>query len=314
MGQWTDWQRLDGVPEVQSAPALAAANRNHMLCMVRSSDNTPFWCAWTSRGGWDVRWTRSLGGTLQFAPAITAYGADRYLAFHTGSRQTLYRRAWDASAGWERSWRALRTDLAWGAPAVASRGGRGSAVPQPVDVVVRNSANRLGHLHWDGSQWGDVRYLPPTVAGQPALASWGSGRLDLFARTARENGLLHLSHLNGSWERTGRDLTAGESLTAGPAAAAWGQGRLDVFARGGEYQVIHRYFDGAAWSDWGDLGGADEGTADNVAVTSRAPGNLELVMRGRDNRLWWRTYTADSDEIGGGGGEAADVTDSGTPG
>ncbi|WP_413812493.1 hypothetical protein [Streptomyces sp. OE57] len=44
------------------------------------------------------------------------------------------------------------------------------------------------------------------------------------------------------------------------------------------------------------------GTDDNPAAISRTKGNIELFIRGRDNHLYRRAYTADADELNDNGG------------
>ncbi|MDD2481991.1 MAG: hypothetical protein PHF82_07680, partial [Lutispora sp.] len=44
-------------------------------------------------------------------------------------------------------------------------------------------------------------------------------------------------------------------MTSAPAAVSWGPNRIDVFGRGQNQSLWHKYWNGARWSDWEDLGG-----------------------------------------------------------
>jgi hypothetical protein len=79
----------------------------------------------------------------------------------------------------------------------------------------------------------------------------------------------------------------------------WGPDRLDVFAKGWDHQVLHRSWNGEAWSEWDNLG--IHNTDDHLAAVSRMPGNIELFGRGRDNKLWHCTYPAAAGELDSGG-------------
>src|SRR5689334_3606185 len=77
----------------------------------------------------------------------------------------------------------------------------------------------------------DWRWTSTTIGGSPAsdpaLASWGPGRLDLFY-VGPAGSLLHRSFQN-AWSDE-EDL--GGHLTSSPAAVSWGSDHIDVFARG----------------------------------------------------------------------------------
>ncbi|MGA5798995.1 hypothetical protein ACPC27_31300 [Streptomyces cellulosae] len=74
---------------------------------------------------------------------------------------------------------------------------------------------------------------------------------------------------------------------------------MDVFAKNWDHQILHRTWNGRTWSEWEDLGPAN--TDDNLAAVSPKPGVTELSGRGRNNRRYRRTYTADDSELDTGG-------------
>jgi len=158
-----------------------------------------------------------------------------------------------------------------------------------------HKANILGPFNYVGTAWAldsrgygyiAVEFLSaPTLGNASAgagVASWGSGRLDVFIRGS-DNALWHRFYDAGSWSAW---ESLGGVLSADPAAVSWSNGRLDVFVRGGDAALWHRWYSGS-WSAWESLGGV---LADAPTVTSWASGRLDVFVRGTDNRLWHRWY------------------------
>jgi peptide methionine sulfoxide reductase MsrB len=69
--------------------------------------------------------------------------------------------------------------------------------------------------------------------------------------------------------------------------SSWGPDRLDVFAAGADGQLIHKWWDGSAWSDWDRIGGAFHG---NPAAVSWGTKRIDVFVQGTDNHLGhlWR--------------------------
>ena len=59
-----------------------------------------------------------------------------------------------------------------------------------------------------------------------------------------------------------------------------------MFARGGDNTLRHRWYDGFTWHPWENLGGE---LTSAPAVESRAPGHLDVFMRGADGALHTRS-------------------------
>jgi hypothetical protein len=129
--------------------------------------------------------------------------------------------------------------------------------------------------------WIGWESLGGTLTSDPAVASWSSGRLDVFVR-GTDNALWHKWFQNGwsGWE------SLGGLLTSGPAVAAWSAGRLDVFVRGTDNALWHKWFQNG-WSGWESLGGVL--TSDPAAVSWSA-GRLDVFARGTDNALWHKWF------------------------
>ncbi|MFI5681887.1 hypothetical protein [Streptomyces cellulosae] len=234
------------------------------------------------------------GRNAIFDPAITAYEPERYTIYHVGTGQKVYRKTYTQGSDWETQWFETRPEATiWSGLAAAS------AKDSRIDLFGLDRTNQLRHASApaDGS-WGPFNAIGGNFQGTPAAVSWGTGRLDVFARGATTNKLFHRTQYGTQWNRTWTDL--GGALLSGPGAASWGPNRLDVFAKDKEHHLVHKFFDGSSWSDWTDLGLV--ATDDNPAAVSRKPGNIELFVRARDSKLYHRTYTADQGEIDGAGG------------
>jgi hypothetical protein len=129
---------------------------------------------------------------------------------------------------------------------------------------------------------------------EPALSSWGVGRLDLFV-CGKESALWHRAWVQGTgwgaWENLGG------VLTSPPSAVSWGPNRIDVVARGSYNHVWHWAWNGSSWSAediYGEVSSAP-------AVSSRGVGILDVFVRGMDNALWvksllpgsgWNSWTS----------------------
>ena len=126
---------------------------------------------------------------------------------------------------------------------------------------------------------------PPSTAG-PDVASWGTGRLDVFAR-GTDNALWHRAWDSSALAGWSPWASLGGVLTSGPAAVSWGPNRIDVFARGTDYALWHRVWDTSRWSDWESLGGLLTSGPD---VSSWSNGRLDVFARGTDDALWHRVW------------------------
>jgi hypothetical protein len=121
------------------------------------------------------------------------------------------------------------------------------------------------------------------LTSAPAICSWGSGRLDVFAR-GEDFALWHKRFTDGSWSDW---ESLGGGLSSPPAAVSWGEGRIDVFVRGNDRALWHKWFTDSNWSDWESLGGV---LNFGPAVSSWGPGRLDVFARGTDNTVFQRSF------------------------
>jgi hypothetical protein len=129
------------------------------------------------------------------------------------------------------------------------------------------------------------RLLLPVQRGVD-VASWGRGRLDVFA-WGSDLRLWHRWYISGSGWSSWQNL--GGELTSDPTAVSWGDGRIDVFAKGGSDQLVHKWFTRTnGWSGWQDLGGTLTSAPD---VASWGTGRLDVFARGGSNQLVHKWYS-----------------------
>jgi hypothetical protein len=179
------------------------------------------------------------------------------------------------------SWNHFGGTLA-SAPAAVSWGpDRLDVVAMGADGAVYHTYSTNGGINW--MAWARLGMPSGTsLTLEPALASWGPNRLDLFVRGV-DNTLWHLPYTGswGAWENL-----AG-ILTSSPTAAAWGANRLDVFARGYDNELWHLPYAGS-WGTWERIGGLQLDSAPSAVAP--ASGQLQVFARGIDQALWQRTY------------------------
>jgi hypothetical protein len=129
-------------------------------------------------------------------------------------------------------------------------------------------------IHFDG-----VTNAAPAIDSETiAVASWGTERLDLFARDIN-NHLRHRYWSNRTWSGW-EDL--GGSIQSAPTAVSWANNRIDTFARGTNNHLLHWWWDGTKWHDAQDLGG---GLSSAPSVMSQAESSLDVFVRGGSNHL-----------------------------
>ena len=153
---------------------------------------------------------------------------------------------------------------------LVSTGGR-------LDVACAVGATLAHWCAWDAP----VPPLSGGVGSAPAITSWASGRLDVFASDAGGQ----LAHTWSAGQFSGWETFSG-GIVGPPAAASWSAGRLDVFARGVDNQLLHKWF-GNGWSAWEPLGG---GLNSAPTVSSWGAGRLDAFVRGTDNQLWHKWF------------------------
>jgi hypothetical protein len=246
--------------------------------------------------GWD-----NLGGDFSDGAAIFAIGNDGLGAMAPWSDGSLRTSEWSAG-GWN-DWLPLGSTVTTGARPAALAFGDPGGVSYTTDVfVVADNANaQLLHQGCTGSKFeqflscGDPEQLGAGFAGGPAAVSWAIGRLDVFARSSKDNTLQHNWFENGSWNAW--EAPTPDKIKYGPAAIAFdaaltGAHHIDIFAVGQDnamYQLT--YDDPAGWGTPLSLGGS---FSDAPAVTGFGPSLIEVVARSTDGKLQYNEFEGNS--------------------
>lgn len=123
--------------------------------------------------------------------------------------------------------------------------------------------------------------IDPTVP--MGVASWGSERLDLFAKGI--DGTLKHKVYNGRW--SGWESLGG-AITSGPSAVSWGPGRIDVVARGVGGDVQQTSYSNGTWAAWRSLGGVIK---NEPSITSWGINHLDVYVRGGGDAVYHKGYS-----------------------
>lgn len=176
-GPWTSWRSLGG--QLTSAPDAVRAADGTVLVGARGLDGG-IWVRLRNPAGTWSGWTTMGGGTpAGSAPAfaVTTGLVPTTNVLVRGLDDALWVRTSNLLGAFD-PWRRVGGVLTTG-PAAA-----GGAAGDALDVVVRGSDGRVYGTRGYGSSFsafGPLTKEPVAVA--PALASWGTGRLDLVAST-----------------------------------------------------------------------------------------------------------------------------------
>ena len=127
------------------------------------------------------------------------------------------------------------------------------------------------------AQWQGWEDLGGPITSPPAVASWGPGRLDVFAAGA-DGQLVHRA-FDGEWDDW---HTLGGIFKGGPAAVSWGKNRIDIFVQGMDDHLGHFWWNGEQWRGWQDLGGP---ISSPPAVASWESKRLDVFAAGPDGQL-----------------------------
>ena len=193
--------------------------------------------------------------------------------WHDEGDWEIFGRAWVEWSEWKNLGGSLTA-----APAVASRD------HTHLDLFIRGGDNHMWHRSGDGSNFGNWTDLggPP---GEPIVSGDAHDPSTVLVSTAGPGGGI---------------VGTPVELTSAPAAVSWGPNRIDTFARGKFGHMWHKWWDGATWSGWEDLGG-DLSSA--VAVSSRQENRLDCFVRGPSDHLWhkwWNgSFWSNWEDLGG---------------
>ena len=239
------------------------------------------------------------------SPAVETWGGNSLAIYVRGSNDRIYKKFRDVPNNTWSGWEDLGTPLGTGTtrdPAVVSWGaGR-------TDLVSRRG-NMVSIRTFNNNSWGPWQSLggpSSAAASAPALTSWGPDRLDVFVR-GTDNQLYHKSctaNCNGSagiW--TSWMVRPGATFRGKPAAVSRGTGHLHVFIHGEDGKLYGINNDNDIWTDWYLVPTDTPGTlrwdprcpdCSSPAAASRGNSNLDVFIRGWDEKLWATSWNGGS--------------------
>jgi len=226
---WSAEEDLGG--NLTSSPAAVSWQSGRIDIFARGTDanGTPnvLMHLWYS-SGW--RPWESLGGTLTSGPSVASWVAGRLDIFYANASHALGHIWFDGDI-WEPH-EQLGPETFVGSPAAVSWS-RGR-----IDVVARGSASGSPLIHkWiDGGNWSGWETLGGALSSNPAIASFGQGRLDVFYRGA-SGALLTQWFDSGAWHT---ESSLGGTFIGAPGAVSWGGQRIDVVVNDPGGGVVQR--------------------------------------------------------------------------
>jgi hypothetical protein len=289
-GTWApagSWEGLGGF--LTSNPTATTFSTPEVDIFVRNGANDVSQRLWN--GTWSSWFTVPGGGTLWSDPVAVSWGNGRVDLFALGGDSQLkhlsYTGTWQPWEGTPFNGVVLK---AGSRPAVVSRAGSNR-----IDIVARGDDDRLKYISCTGAcagtSWSAWTDLGGILNSDPAMDSWGTGRLDAFVQ-GTDLQLKHIAFAGGAW--TGWESSPFEGLTlkygSTPVALSWASGKIDVYARsygvaddGAHNLLTHIAWNGTTWTWWEPMEGGII-VADPVAM--HAGNKDQVVVIGLGNSTW----------------------------
>jgi hypothetical protein len=194
------------------------------------------------------KWLRACPSRRgQFPFHLFLGGRPIYVVYVNASGSNVLHKYYDD--GWGPSWEDVE-DLGGNVTFVTST----SRSPDRLDFVGR-SGDSYVYKAWIHGEWlpGGKHWqtFGGDFASDPAITSWGPGRLDVVGIT--KDGYLehrYWQHGLSTWEILGEGPFHGT-----PRITSWGEDRLDIWALGEDGELNHLFWDGTQYQGWESLGG-----------------------------------------------------------
>lgn len=202
-------------------------------------------------GGWH-NWEK-LGGCILGSPSVTSWAPGRLDIFAKGCNSTgpnLMHRWFDGSwKGWE--------TVPFANGRIASSPTAVSQEQNRIDIFGIDENNNNVLHDWFESGWYPQESLGGCLTDQLAVSSWQPGRLDIFAEGCNASGQNTYHKVFDAGWHDWELLPGADNMTVDKmlGAISWANQRVDLFARGNNGALIHKWWDGNAWSSWESLGG-----------------------------------------------------------
>jgi hypothetical protein len=221
-------------------PSATSWGMGRLDVFVRGTDEK-LW-QWWRDGSAGYYWYPLDNGPIKSAPAVTDAGYGILYVFARQADNAIRYRKWTNAQGWIPGWLNLPSlpGGVTGTPVAVNDGTN-------VHVFVRGSpdANLWQAYTTDGGNtWNGWYNLGSNIETNPAVAVWGPGRFDLFARPygIPEISLFHRGYESG-WQQDWQDLLtyrgAAYDWVGNPSAVSMAPQRVDVFAQSADNVLWH---------------------------------------------------------------------------
>jgi hypothetical protein len=181
--------------------------------------------------------------------------------------------------------------------------GNGTLASSPATVNMPDIGHVVFVVGTDGGIWWTTQFKPwnglgsPPVGiiGDPAVVSWGPGRIDLFVQGGDHRLWQRWTACSGcSWSGWFKPVGDEGTLASAPAVTSWAPGRIDVVVQGTDGSTYQRDWDTDSWSGgWFNLLAppVPATMGEHGTITTWAPGRLDVFVRGNNNRLYQNFFT-----------------------
>jgi hypothetical protein len=225
-------------------------------------------------------------------PGSVSWGPGRIDTFSEGSDGQLWQKWYDNRYGGWQSWSPLGVTTATSPTVTSWVSGR-------LDIFYVGNDGSLDHYWYQDTVggWQSVESLGQpaagvSIVGAPGAVSWGSSRIDVFARGS-DNALWQKTYdgTNGGWQPW---VQVGGDINSAPTVSTYASGRLDVFATGPAGDLEHFWYTDSAWHNAESLGTPPS----NVTLTytpgavSWGSSRIDVFARGSDGVMWQKWFDA----------------------
>jgi hypothetical protein len=235
------------------------------------------------------------------SPAIETWGGASLAMYLRGTDNNIYKKYYDTGTSqWSTTWEALGRPSGVSAasdPGVVSwAGGR-------TDLVVRGGTSIYIMSTPTWGTWQSLGAPPNGAASAPVITSWGPNHLDVFVRAGNDM-IYHkwcganCSGASGSW--SGWDVLGTGTFRGKPAVTTRSNGTIELFGHGMDDNLWQMRFSGS-WGSWSQVPANgtlrfDAGCPDcnSPAAGSRGLNNIEVYVRGTDDKVWLTTWNGSS--------------------
>jgi V8-like Glu-specific endopeptidase len=271
--------------------AAVSSDGSRLEAFVRGHDGA-VWHRLYDGASW-AGW-QSLGGYLTSPPAVVSRAWRQLDLFAVGGDGNVWTKARNSASSWWPGlvdWARLpgTMDAALDSPAATASG------VYRLDVYVTSTSGKLYWQYWAGAGWtGWQQLAASTVFDSPPAAVVGSdGTLNVVARD-RNGALVALrcsTSCSSAWQWSTTVVGGGTVLRGRPSLVSFGSGQLALFARGNGADVRIATRGATGWGALGGLGGC---ITDDVGAVSRAPGLIDIFVRGCDGAVYTKAFNGAS--------------------